>query len=157
LFIDDALDVSVVHGLTGIIGSLSNGFFASTSVNPSGQPGLIDGHAIQIPYQLLGVFVASAWSTLWTVCLFWVLDKTIGVRVSEGIEKQGLGYGEHGEWLDDYHYYKKKSYHLQYAADDMQGNSDQTTNWPLMEKETPPESVTTDIGVGVHNGVNKPH
>lgn len=67
LQIDDALDVVVVHGWTSLvgmsdlrdpksdwIGSLANGFFASTSINPNGQSGLVDGRPIQIAFQLLG-------------------------------------------------------------------------------------------------------
>ena len=58
LKIDDALDVSSVHGITGIIGSIAIGLVATTVVNPSGPDGLLSGNAMQLAIQALGVAVA---------------------------------------------------------------------------------------------------
>jgi len=103
---DDALDVTLVHGLTGIIGSLSNGIFSTRDINPQGQDSLISGRPIQLAYQLLGVTVALAWSLIWTSIILVVLNKTIGIRVLEEDETIGLGYAEHGEFVDTE--YKKR-------------------------------------------------
>jgi len=105
--LDDALDVTLVHGLTGVIGSLSNGFFSTKDINPMGQDSIISGRPIQLAYQLLGVTVALGWSLIWTLVILIVLNKTIGIRVSDEDETIGLGYAEHGEFVDT-EYYKRK-------------------------------------------------
>ena len=53
LKIDDALDVSSVHGVAGIIGSLSIGLFASKLVNPNGPNGLLFGNPDQLGIQAI--------------------------------------------------------------------------------------------------------
>lgn len=53
LKVDDALDVSVVHGLTGLIGSFAIGVAASKEYNEGGLNGWIAGNPIQMAYQLL--------------------------------------------------------------------------------------------------------
>jgi len=108
LKIDDALDVSIVHGLTGAVGALANGFFSSLNVNENGQPGWIDGNPKQIGLQLLGVVVAAVWGSIWTFILLKILGKCCGgIRVDEETETNGLGYGEHGEYVDDAYYFLK--------------------------------------------------
>jgi len=104
---DDALDVSIVHGLTGIIGSLCNGIFSTKDINPDGQDSVISGRPIQLAYQILGVSVALAWSLIWSFLLLVIIDKGIGIRVPPEDEKMGLGYAEHGEFVDT-EYYKRK-------------------------------------------------
>eukprot|EP01126_Amoeba_proteus_P018265 TRINITY_DN1922_c0_g1_i21.p1 TRINITY_DN1922_c0_g1~~TRINITY_DN1922_c0_g1_i21.p1 ORF type:complete len:195 (-),score=36.72 TRINITY_DN1922_c0_g1_i21:23-607(-) len=121
LKVDDALDVVAVHGISGIIGSLSIGFFASKDVNPTGQDGWVGGHAIQICYQLLGVVVCGAWAAFWTLTILFLLKITIGIRISEEGEKIGLGWVEHGEYPDNYEYHKHKRFlkkHPQYDHED---------------------------------------
>lgn len=73
LKIDDSLDVTSVHGVTSIIGTLSIGFFGSKAVNPQGQDGVIYGHPIQLAYQLLGIAVALVWSVTVTFVLILLL------------------------------------------------------------------------------------
>jgi ammonium transporter, Amt family len=73
LKIDDALDVSSVHGLTGIAGSLCIGIFADTSVNPNGGDGLVTGHGMLLAYQLFAVLVTVAWSAAFTGLFCYVL------------------------------------------------------------------------------------
>src|SRR4029079_8350899 len=51
LQIDDALDVSAVHGVGGTFGAIATGIFATTAINA--YPGLVDGNAGQIVTQLL--------------------------------------------------------------------------------------------------------
>ncbi|MGB1879071.1 MAG: ammonium transporter, partial [Nitrosopumilus sp.] len=60
LKIDDALDVSSVHGIAGIVGALGIGIFASTMINPSGVDGLLYGNYDQIWIQGVGIAVAAA-------------------------------------------------------------------------------------------------
>src|SRR5689334_4684545 len=97
LKIDDALDVSSVHGVAGIIGSLGIGIFASTLVNPSGPNGLLFGHPQQLLIQAMGVGVAGVMGFFGTFAIMKVIDKLIGVRVSAKVEEAGLDIEEHAE------------------------------------------------------------
>ncbi|KAL6073060.1 Ammonium transporter [Balamuthia mandrillaris] len=97
LKIDDALDVSSVHGVTGLIGSLSIGIFAESSLNTRGYNGWIHGNPSQMYIQLLGVVVALAWAAFWTF-IFVLLARwafgSLTPRLEE--ERQGLDALEHG-------------------------------------------------------------
>ena len=95
--IDDALDVSSVHGVAGIVGSIAIGIFASSLINPSGPNGLLFGHPQQIAIQLLGVAVAGAMGFGGTWLMLKVLDKIMGIRVSAKVEEAGLDIEEHAE------------------------------------------------------------
>src|SRR5687767_5095970 len=97
LKIDDALDVSSVHGLTGIIGALAIGFVATTLVNPGGPEGLLYGNASQLAIQALGVVVAAGLAFVGTIVIMKVIDKTIGLRVTEVEEDIGLDIAQHAE------------------------------------------------------------
>eukprot|EP01090_Pellita_catalonica_P014177 TRINITY_DN354_c0_g1_i1.p1 TRINITY_DN354_c0_g1~~TRINITY_DN354_c0_g1_i1.p1 ORF type:complete len:484 (+),score=43.88 TRINITY_DN354_c0_g1_i1:35-1486(+) len=97
LKIDDALDVSSVHGVTGVIGSICIGFFASKAVNPGGHDGVIHGNPKQLAIQLLGVGVAAIWGGLCTFVIMRVM-KFVGLqRISMEQELLGLDKLEHGE------------------------------------------------------------
>ena len=97
LKIDDALDVSSVHGIAGIIGSLAIGIFASTLINPTGPNGLLFGNTHQLLIQAIGVGVAGTLGFGGTVIIMKVLDVLIGVRVSRETEEKGLDISEHAE------------------------------------------------------------
>jgi len=97
LKIDDALDVSSVHGIAGIIGSLAIGIFASTLINPTGPNGLLFGNTHQLLIQAMGVGVAGALGFGGTFIIMKVLDVLIGVRVSPETEEKGLDIEEHAE------------------------------------------------------------
>jgi ammonium transporter, Amt family len=97
LKIDDALDVSSVHGITGIIGAIAIGFVATTLVNPAGPDGLLYGNAFQLAIQALGVAVAAALAFVGTIVILKVIDKTIGLRVTEVEEDIGLDIAQHAE------------------------------------------------------------
>lgn len=97
LKIDDALDVSSVHGIAGIIGALSIGIFASTAINPTGVNGLLYGNAHQLLIQATGVGVAGALGFGGTYAIMKVIDILIGVRVSPKVESAGLDIEEHAE------------------------------------------------------------
>lgn len=97
LKIDDALDVSSVHGVTGIIGTLAVGLIASSLINPAGPNGLIYGNPIQIGLQSLGIVATAALSFGGTIIIIKILDKTIGLRVVDKQEEIGLDLSEHAE------------------------------------------------------------
>jgi Amt family ammonium transporter len=97
LRIDDALDVSSVHGVTGIVGTLAVGLIASSLINPAGPNGLIYGNPIQIGLQALGIVTTVAFSFGGTIIIIKLLDKTIGLRVREEQEEVGLDLSEHAE------------------------------------------------------------
>jgi len=108
--VDDALDVVAIHGVSGIIGSMSIGFFGDKRQNMFGQDGWVNGHPIQIAYQLLGVTVAMVWSGFWTFAILKGLDLVIGIRVSKTVERLGLDLCEHGEFADDTAFMRNKKY-----------------------------------------------
>jgi ammonia channel protein AmtB len=86
LHIDDALDVSSIHGLTGLLGSLAVGFFAQ-----DGADGLFYGNAMQLAYQVVGVLVALVYPGIVTYGLLRFLDKVLGgIRAPENEEEVGL-------------------------------------------------------------------
>jgi Amt family ammonium transporter len=95
--IDDALDVSSVHGITGIIGSIAIGIVASTIINPAGPNGLLYGNPMQLAIQALGVAVAGALGFGGTVVIMKVIDATIGLKVREDEEDIGLDVTQHAE------------------------------------------------------------
>ena len=96
LLIDDALDVFPVHGVSEILGALLTGVFADTSM---GGIGIISeqGMVYQLLMQLLGIVVTVVWSGLISYSLFKVIDKLIGLRVSEDEETGGLDINEHDQ------------------------------------------------------------
>ncbi len=102
---DDALDAFGVHGAGGTIGALLTGVFATQAINPifrdpQGRPlpvGLLDGHAAQIGYQLVGIATAWTFALVGTFVLLKITDVVVGVRVGEEQESEGLDLTEHGE------------------------------------------------------------
>jgi Amt family ammonium transporter len=99
LGVDDALEVTTVHGLSGVIGSLSIGFIASKAVNPNlTHDGLVyGGDAHLLGAQLLGVGVTAVWSTTMTFVILCGIGKCTPLRASAPDEDQGLDIAEHGE------------------------------------------------------------
>jgi len=97
LKIDDALDVSSVHGVAGIIGAISIGFFASTIINPTGVNGLLFGHPQQLAIQAAGVAIAGIMGFGGTWTILKVIKALVGIRVSPKVEEAGLDIEEHAE------------------------------------------------------------
>lgn len=95
--IDDALDVSSVHGVTGIVGSLAIGILATQVVNPAGPNGLLYGNPMQFAIQAMGVAVAAVMGFVGTVVIMKLIDKTIGLKVKEEEEDIGLDITQHAE------------------------------------------------------------
>ncbi|MGE0116481.1 MAG: ammonium transporter [Dongiaceae bacterium] len=95
---DDSLDVFGVHGVGGIVGALLTGVFATMAVTGSADPvGLIDGNAGQVFTQLIGVVITVVYCGILTFILLKIIDVTIGLRVAEDIERDGLDLSLHGE------------------------------------------------------------
>jgi Amt family ammonium transporter len=102
---DDSLDAFGVHGAGGTLGALLTGVFASSAVNPIFKnargrtlaSGLIEGNPRQLLNQLAGIAIAWALAIVGTVVLLKLVDITIGLRVSEDHEMQGLDLSQHGE------------------------------------------------------------
>lgn len=92
---DDSLDVFGIHGVGGILGSLLTGVFASAAL------GGIKGDDYSIVAQTLvqaeGVVIALVWSGVAAWIAFKVADLTVGLRVSEEAEREGLDISSHGE------------------------------------------------------------
>jgi len=89
---DDSLDVVAVHGIGGLWGALATGLFASF-----GAAGLFFGNAHQLFVQAIGALSAIAFSGIMTLLILLLIKSTIGLRVSEDSEVQGLDVSEHGE------------------------------------------------------------
>ncbi|KUM82825.1 ammonium transporter [Streptomyces pseudovenezuelae] len=99
---DDSLDVVGVHMVGGIIGSLLIGFFAS-GTGQSDVKGLFYGGGMdQFWKQCAGVFAVLAYSLIASAILAFLLDKTIGMRVSEDEEVSGIDQAEHAETAYDF-------------------------------------------------------
>lgn len=94
---DDSLDVVGVHGVGGTWGALATGLFASKTINPGGNDGLFFGNPSLIGIQALSVVSAWIYSFVVTLILLKVLDWTMGLRVSEEHEVNGLDISQHGE------------------------------------------------------------
>jgi len=103
---DDSLDAFGVHGAGGTLGAILTGIFAVSVINPifgndaSGRPlptGILDGHWMQLANQLAGVAIAWILSAVGTIVLLFLVDKTLGLRVSSEEENAGLDLSQHGE------------------------------------------------------------
>jgi len=103
---DDSLDAFGVHGVGGTIGALLTGVFASSAVNPifgkdaTGHlkpTGLLEGNAVQFLHQLTAAAIGWGLAIVGTLVILFVVDKLIGLRVSEDEEVQGLDLSQHGE------------------------------------------------------------
>ncbi|HXW89330.1 MAG TPA: ammonium transporter [Terriglobales bacterium] len=102
---DDSLDAFGVHGAGGTLGALLTGVFAASAVNPifkdaqgNALPsGLLEGNAHQLLNQCVGVLFAWVLAIVGTLIILKIVDATIGLRVSEEQEIEGLDLSQHGE------------------------------------------------------------
>jgi ammonium transporter, Amt family len=92
---DDALDSFGVHGIGGAAGAILTGVFAVNAYG--GTSGLIEGNAMQVVYQLIGVGTVFVYDAVVTLIILKIVDLTIGLRVSTEVEREGLDYALHGE------------------------------------------------------------
>jgi Amt family ammonium transporter len=90
LKVDDPVGAVSVHAVNGLWGTLSFGLFSTTS-------GLFYGYGFkQLGVQLLGAGTAFVWAFGLGIILFWILKKTVGLRVCAQEELKGLDIEEHG-------------------------------------------------------------
>ncbi|MEO1880277.1 MAG: ammonium transporter [Methylococcales bacterium] len=96
LKIDDSLDVFPVHGIGGITGSLLTGVFAASSLGGLGLP---EGVSImdQVGVQAIAIMATIIWCAVISYVLLKIIDKTMGLRVSEDEEIAGLDIVLHEE------------------------------------------------------------
>jgi Amt family ammonium transporter len=98
--LDDSLDCFGVHGVGGMLGAVLTGVFAKTSISGvADQSGAIDGHPWQIVTQIEGIGATIAWCAIATWVILFVVDRMIGLRVPEEVERAGLDHALHGERL----------------------------------------------------------
>jgi ammonium transporter, Amt family len=93
--VDESLDAWAVHGMGGLWGALATGIFAVAAVN--GKSGLIEGNIGQFIAQVVGAGAAVIYAFVVTYILAVVIDKTMGLRVTEEEEYVGLDISQHGE------------------------------------------------------------
>ena len=101
---DDSLDVFGVHGVGGIVGALLTGVFNTQAL---GGPGLVgdwvtasvtsNGIGAQVWIQLKGVLLTIVWSGVVSFIAYKIADLTVGLRVTEEEEREGLDISAHGE------------------------------------------------------------
>jgi Amt family ammonium transporter len=101
---DDSLDVFGVHAIGGILGALLTGVFNDPSLLG---PGLVEdwvtgkvgypGMGAQLWIQFKGVITTFIWSGVVAAIAYKIVDLTIGLRVSEEDEREGLDTTAHGE------------------------------------------------------------
>jgi len=95
--VDDSLDVMACHGVGGTWGAIATGIFASLAVNSAGADGLIYGNAGPVVKQLIAIVAVMAYSLIGTAIILKVLDVTMGLRVKDEEEIEGLDVSQHGE------------------------------------------------------------
>jgi len=98
---DDSLDAFGVHGAGGTLGALLTGVFASSAINPAfgagKATGMLEGNWRQVFNQATGVAIAWSLAIVGTLIILFIVDKTIGLRVSAEDEATGLDLSQHGE------------------------------------------------------------
>jgi Amt family ammonium transporter len=109
---DDSLDVFGVHCIGGIIGALGTAIVAAPSLGGQGYfdytvfPAAFHPEAYDIVAQLIiqikAVAVTLLWSGIGSAVLYFLIDKTIGLRVSVDAEHEGVDLAEHGEKAYNY-------------------------------------------------------
>jgi Amt family ammonium transporter len=101
---DDTLDVFGVHAVGGILGALLTGIFVSPAL---GGPSVVSdwvtgktefpGYAAQLWIQAKAVGVTIIWSAVVAYVAYKIVDMTVGLRVPEDEEREGLDISSHGE------------------------------------------------------------
>ena len=101
---DDSLDVFGVHGVGGILGALLTGVFASPALGGVGIYDYVANAASadysisgQVWIQLQAVVTTLIWSGVVSYIAYKIVDMTIGLRVTEEEEREGLDISSHGE------------------------------------------------------------
>ena len=110
---DDSLDAFGIHAIGGIVGALATGILVAASL---GGAGIVDYTTCgadgdfstcdalasytmsgQFLIQLKAVAVSFIWSAVASSIVFFIIKYTVGLKVSEDVEEDGLDIAEHGE------------------------------------------------------------
>jgi len=94
---DDSLDAFGIHGIGGMIGAFATGLWATKALNPAGANGLFHGNAHQLLVQFVALLASAAYSFVLSFGLLKLVDKVIGLRVSDDMERIGLDLTQHKE------------------------------------------------------------
>jgi Amt family ammonium transporter len=86
---DDSLDVFGLHGVAGLLGTVLTGLFQSKNPDVLGQTAV----------QLMGAMVVVVYVAIATWAIAWLIRRTMGLRVNQTVETEGLDLGQHGESL----------------------------------------------------------
>lgn len=97
LQVDDALDTYPVHGVGGTVGAILTAIFATAEVNAGGKNGVLKGNFSELGVELVAIMIAYAIAAVGTWIILKIIDATVGLRVKEEAEYQGLDINEHGE------------------------------------------------------------
>jgi Amt family ammonium transporter len=93
--LDESLDAWAIHGMGGLWGAIATGIFATAAIG--GFSGLLEGNVDQFIANVIGALAALAYAFVVSLALAWIVDKAIGLRVSEEEEYVGLDISQHGE------------------------------------------------------------
>jgi ammonium transporter, Amt family len=93
--LDESLDAWAIHGMGGLWGAIATGIFATAAIG--GYSGLLEGNVDQFIANIVGALAALAYAFVVSLALAWIVDKAIGLRVSEEEEYVGLDISQHGE------------------------------------------------------------
>jgi len=94
---DDSLDVWGVHGVAGIVGAILTGVFAAPVLGGAGLADGVDGIGGQVWIQLVSVAATLVYGGLVSLVLLFLIKVTIGLRVTEEQETEGLDLALHDE------------------------------------------------------------
>jgi ammonium transporter, Amt family len=92
---DDALDAFGIHAVGGATGAILTGVFAISEYG--GTSGLIEGNPQQVINQLIGVVIVIAYDAVVSLIILQVIKSSLGLRVAEDVEREGLDLTLHGE------------------------------------------------------------
>ncbi len=99
--LDDSLDVVGVHLVGGVLGTVLIGFF-STADAPNGIDGLFYGGGMgSLGDQVSAAAIAIVWSAVATALIGYAIKYTIGWRIDDDAEVEGIDFSEHGETAYD--------------------------------------------------------
>ena len=96
LRIDDSLDVFAVHGIGGLIGILLVAFLVDSNIGGAGYADGLNAMS-QLLIQLKGTFAVLVLSVVASIIITYVVKFTVGLRVDESSEVEGLDISSHGE------------------------------------------------------------
>lgn len=97
LGVDDACDVFALFGVGGMWGVVATGLFASARVNPAGLDGVLAGNPPLLGIQAIALSFVIGYVFVYTWVILKIVDWTVGLRVGEEDEVEGLDQTQHGE------------------------------------------------------------